>query len=154
MEDLTALRALVEEAAIRQAIARGGDVWEAGIVAAFHRLELQLRRKMDRFSGADEEAIRAYDQVHRAFHAAFFAGGVVSERLVALHCNLYDQAFRYRKTLHDKPYSPEQVLSVHRQLMEVVLSRDADAAVEALCAHLRSTRHATARFLARRSDAA
>jgi GntR family carbon starvation induced transcriptional regulator len=66
LEDLTDLRMLVDEAAIRQAIGRGGDAWEDGIVSAFHRLE----RQVGRFGSDDDEGIREYDAVHRQFHLA------------------------------------------------------------------------------------
>ncbi|MDO8248338.1 MAG: FCD domain-containing protein [Rhodoferax sp.] len=147
LEDLTALRSLVEEAAVRQAIARGDDAWEARIVAAFHRLDLQVSREMPSFSGADDVAIARYDAVHRSFHMAMYAG-VVSPRLTALHANLFDQAFRYRKTLHNQPLSGEEVLREHRHLMELVLGRQADAAVEALCAHLQLTKQSAQLFMA------
>lgn len=143
LEDLTALRSLVEEAAIRQAIARGDDAWEAGIVAAYHR----LNRQIGRFTTHNEEEMRQYDTVHRAFHTALYAN-VISPRLATLHANLFDQAFRYRKTLHQEPLTAHDILAEHKRLMDVVLSRDADAAVTALCGHLQLTRESTARFLA------
>lgn len=143
LEDLTGLRMLVEEAAIRQAIARGDDAWEAGIVAAFHRLE----RQVGRFATTSEAVIRQYDVVHRGFHTAFYAN-VISPRLAAMHGNLFDQAFRYRKTLHREPLTAQDILDEHRHLLDVVLSRDADAAVAALCGHLQLTRESTAHFLA------
>lgn len=146
LEDLTALRQLVEEAAIRQAIARGGDDWEAGIVAAFYRLE----RQAGRFASTDDRAIRDYDVVHRAFHRSFY-DQVVSPRLAQLHANLFDQAFRYRKTLHAVPIEPGEIVREHRHLMEVVLSRDADAAAAVLRAHLGLTRESTRQFLERTS---
>lgn len=145
IEDLTLLRELTEEAAVRQAIARGSDAWEAGIVAAFHRYELQVRRMGD-FSGFDDKAIRLYDAAHRDFHTSLYVG-VVSPRVAALHRNLFDQAYRYRKTLHSPPSSTKRAIAVHRDLMDRVLSRDPEAAVAALHAHLRTTRDATARAL-------
>lgn len=144
LEDLTHLRGLVEEAAVRQAIARGDDAWEAGIVTAFHHLE----RQVGRFGSADEDSIRRYDSVHRDFHLSLYAG-VASPRLNELHANLYDQAFRYRKLLHREPVSPRQVLSEHRALMKLVLSRDVAGAVTALLAHLQLTRNSARRHLQR-----
>lgn len=142
LEDLTALRCLVEEAAIRQAMARGGDAWEAGMVSAFHRLE----RAAGRFAGASDEMIRQYDAVHRSFHMAIYEQ-VVSPRLATLHANLFDQAFRYRKTLHSAPLSADDIVREHRHLMETVLSRDVEAAVTVLRNHLTLTRESTRHFL-------
>lgn len=142
LDDLTDLRMLVEEAAMRQAIERGGDAWEAGIVAAFHRLE----RQVGRFGSDDDAVIREYDAVHRSFHVALYAE-VASPRLVALQANLFDQAFRYRKLLHREPISARQVLAEHRALMKRVLARDVEGAVKAMCAHLQLTRGPARRHL-------
>ena len=141
LDDLTDLRMMIEEAALRQAIARGDDAWEAGIVAAFHRLE----RQVGRFGSGDEAAIRQYDAVHRSFHVALFAGA--APRLLALHANLFDQAFRYRKLLHREPISARQILAEHRTLMKLVLARDTAAAVKAVQAHLQLTRAPARRHL-------
>lgn len=101
---------------IRQAIARGDDAWEAGIVAAFHRLEKQALR----FGTSDDALIVQYDGMHRGFYAVRYAG-VVSPRLITLHANLFDQAFRYRKTLHRKTLSHDEIMRELRNLMEIVL---------------------------------
>ena len=148
LQDLTALRMMVEETALRQAIARGDDAWEAGIVAAFHRLEKQIGR----FGSDDDAVIAQYEVVHRAFHAALFAG-VVSARLAQIQASLFDQACRYRKTLHAEALPPEEVLREHRAVMLAVLSRDADHAVAHIRHHLRLTRKSTQHFLARAAGA-
>lgn len=140
LEDLTELRLVVEEAALRQSIAQGDDAWEAGIVAAFHRLERQIGRFADR----SDAAVRAYDVVHRDFHVALYAGAG-SPRLASLHTSLFDQAFRYRKVLHEEAIPPKAVLAEHRSLMKVVLSRDIKAAVAAVHRHLELTRTAARR---------
>jgi len=143
LDDLTDLRMLIEEAALRQAIERGDDAWEAGIVAAFHRLE----RQVGRFGSDDEAIVREYDAVHRQFHVALMAGA--APRLVALHAKLFDQAFRYRQLLHREPIAAHQILAEHRGLMKRVLARDADAAVKAVQAHLQLTRGPARRHLQR-----
>ena len=142
LDDLTDLRALIEEAAVRQAIARGDDSWESGIVAAFYRLE----REVGRFGSNDEVTVRRYDEVHREFHLSLYVGAV-APRLIELHANLYDQAFRYRAMLHREPISPADVLTEHRMLMARVLARDTDASVQALRSHLELTRTLARRHL-------
>jgi DNA-binding GntR family transcriptional regulator len=142
LDDLTDLRALIEEAAARQAITRGDDAWESGIVAAFHRLE----RQVGRFGSEDQATIRRYDAVHRDFHLSLFAGAA-APRLIELQANLYDQAFRYRALLHREPIPPAQILAEHRMLMTHVLSRDVEASVDALLAHLELTRTPARRHL-------
>jgi len=137
LEDLTELRLMVEAAAVKQAVARGGDAWETGLVAAFHTLELQIGR----FGRGDEVSIRRYDAAHRAFHVAMFEG-VVAPRLAALHANLFDQAYRYRKLLHEVDIKAAEVMREHRRLLQSLLARDEAAASAALCHHLTLTREA------------
>lgn len=144
LDDLTDLRSLIEEAALRQAMANGDDAWEAGIVAAFHRLE----RQAGRFSTQDEDVIREYDAVHRGFHLALYASAA-SPRLVALQANLFDQAYRYRTLLHQEPITPREVIAEHKRLMKLVLAREVEGAVKAMKAHLQLTRAPARRQLQR-----
>ena len=44
LEDLIEVRALIEEAAVRQTIANGGDKWEADVVSALHLVERHAAR--------------------------------------------------------------------------------------------------------------
>lgn len=149
MEDLTDLRLMIEAAAVKQAVARGDDAWEAGIVAALHRLEL----KIGRFGKGDEASIQHYDAAHREFHIALYAG-VVAPRLAALHASLFDHAYRYRKLLHHEPIAPHEVLEEHRRLMQLLIARDEAAASSALCHHLTLTRDAARRHFGAQSPAA
>ena len=142
LEDLTALRAMVEQAAVLQAIESGDDDWEAGIVSAFYRIE----KEAGRFSTTNDAVIKRFDAIHRAFHSALFAG--ISPRLAGLQANLFDQAFRYRKSLHRQNLSPDHLIAEHRQLMEAVLSRDPARAAAAVLGHLQLTPAATRHLLA------
>lgn len=143
LEDLTALRAMVEEAALVQAVTRGGDAWEVGIFSAFYRLEKEVERFA--FNTADIGQIKRYDAIHRAFHASLFAGS--SPRLASLQMNLFDQAFRYRKSLHQQHLPETHVVDEHRSLMNAVLSRDTARAVGAVLDHLQLTPAATRHLL-------
>jgi DNA-binding GntR family transcriptional regulator len=141
-QDLTELRLLVEAAALKQALQRGGDAWEAGIVAAFHQLEKQAGR----IQQADPAALRAYDRVHRAFHHALYAAA--SPRLLDLQGKLFDQAFRYRQFLHHEALSPRDVVDEHRALMQAVLARGPQPAEAAVRRHLGLTQGPAQRGLA------
>lgn len=142
LEDLTSLRAMVEQAAVLQAIETGDDDWEAGIISAFYRVE----KEAGRFSTTDNAVIKRFDAVHRAFHAALFAG--ISPRLAGLQANLFDQAFRYRKSLHQQNLSAVHLIAEHRQLMDAVLSREPARATAAVLGHLQLTPAATRHLLA------
>src|SRR5262245_43816804 len=67
-EDITRTRVLLETEALRQAIAVGDDVWEAGVLAAFHRLS-RAEEKL----GAFYEARQEWEGRNPAFHQALTA---------------------------------------------------------------------------------
>lgn len=138
MWDATETRILIECEALRRSIAQGDDDWEAGIVAAFHALDLQVRR---RASGgpADEELI-ALETRHHDFHRALI-GQCRSRRLLDLADQLYVETQRYRlPTLAGRnPVASRDVAKEHRQIMQAALARRADEATGLLGAHYRKT---------------
>ena len=79
-----------------------------------------------------------FDTLHKAFHRSLIAA-CGSERLLALHDDLYFQAYRYRRVMMSRFEDPQWLVKVHQELADLVISRDADAAVELLSRHLAST---------------
>ncbi len=140
LNDLTDLRLLLEAAAVKQALTHGDDVWEAGLVAAFHQLALFLKKQDTSYNTP------AYERIHRQFHVAMYSG-VVAPRLQALHSHLYDQAHRYRQAFTHDEVPPAKVLAEHKKLLTVFLSRDVDAATAQMCKHLELTRTAAKQHL-------
>jgi DNA-binding GntR family transcriptional regulator len=134
LQDLIDLRVAVETTALRHAQGRGGDRWEAGIISAFHMLE----RNVHRMFLAEAAEAHIYNAVHLEFHQALF-GGCISARMANLHLNLFNQAYRYRKSLRHVAPSPDAVLDEHRRLMEAVLSRDFERGSAAIAQHLTLT---------------
>ena len=130
LEDILATRAALETEAIRLSIANGDDRWEAGIVASLHRLVRLLER-----APRDARAVAGeLDEVHKAFHTALIAA-CGSARMLDLHSVLHDQGFRYRHKLVAS-FDPLAIAEEHRELADIVLSRDADTAVKAYRGHL------------------
>src|SRR4051812_24258716 len=73
IRDATETRILIECEALRRAMRDGDDDWEAGIVAAFHALNLQVERQ-SRLSGQVEAAdMFAMGERHHQFHHALIA---------------------------------------------------------------------------------
>ncbi|WP_018987707.1 GntR family transcriptional regulator, partial [Aromatoleum toluclasticum] len=68
-EDITRTRVLLETEALRQAIARGNEEWEAGLVGAFHRLSRAEQKLAEHDPGATED----WEKRNRAFHEALIA---------------------------------------------------------------------------------
>ncbi|OPF96667.1 HTH-type transcriptional repressor GlaR [Rhodopseudomonas palustris] len=132
--DITRMRTVIEREALRLAIDNGGDAWEAGIVAALHQMQRYVERNANDFrEGAPE-----FDRLHKAFHTSLLAA-CGSPRLLAAHSDLYDQAYRYRRVMMRSIESGRYFIAAHRELADLVLARDAEAAETKLDQHLRAT---------------
>ena len=134
LEDITRARTLIEAEALRRSMENGDDEWEAAIVACLHR----LRQKLLRDPETMREGTPEFDTLHKAFHRSLIAA-CGSERLLALHDDLYLQAYRYRRVMMSRFEDPQWFIRAQQELADQVLSRDAYAAVKLLSGHLAST---------------
>lgn len=134
LEDITRTRTLIEVEALRLSMARGDDLWEAGIVASLHRIRHFTARDAGRF----REGVGDFDAVHKAFHTALIAA-CGSQRLLDLHSALYDQAYRYRRVMMARFERPSELDDEHQILADLTLARDAARATAKLADHLSST---------------
>ncbi|HEX6957777.1 MAG TPA: FCD domain-containing protein [Ferrovibrio sp.] len=136
LADITLARQVVETAALKLALERGDDAWEADILAAYHRLD----RYVARLEGKPVENLAEFSGLHKAFHVALIAA-CRSPRLLEEQSRLYDQAERYRHGMMQN-YLVAQgigIMDEHRQLMDLVLARQSDAACAMLHRHLGHT---------------
>jgi len=134
LEDLVQTREFIEAQALRLAMERGDDRWEADILAALHRLEkFSAARGLKAF----EKSPADYDELHKSFHIALIRA-CGSPRLLQIHEALYDQTFRYRSFLMSKESRLHTVDDEHAKIADLVIRRKADAACAAQKAHLRS----------------
>jgi len=137
LRDIMRLRAELDALALRDAIAHGDDEWEAGIVAAFHRLS----KAPIPVPGEDSADFEQWDRLHAAFHVALIAA-CQSPWLLHMRRLLEDQSTRYRRLRHraDTPNAIKRdVPGEHRQIMDAVLARDAEQAIALLRAHFGRT---------------
>lgn len=134
LTDITAVRTLIEAEALRKSIRDGGDEWEAGILSSLYR----LRRAVERNPRMIREGTAEFDQLHRGFHRALLSA-CGSERLLAMHDDLYLQAYRYRRVMMRQAHDPVEFIDVHQELAEIVLARRSREAVKKLTAHLETT---------------
>ena len=147
-EDITRTRILLETQALRQSIALGGDDWEAGVVAAFHRLS-RAEQKLGEHDGYAQAAGEDWEKRNRGFHDALIAAS--PSRWIRHFQNiLYQQSERYRRiSLFRKPV-PRDVHAEHQALFDATLARDAERATAILTEHilrtLESVRHMPAEF--------
>jgi DNA-binding GntR family transcriptional regulator len=136
LADLTRTRIEIECFAIRDAIAHGDTEWEVRIVAEFHRLARQPSRDAN-----DARRISpAYKEQHRRFHDALIAGSV-SEWMKRFHATMHHHSERYRELIvSSNPHGHiRDILGEHRAIMEAVLARDAERAVQLVGRHIADT---------------
>lgn len=140
MEDAIETRILIESDALRRSIDRGGDAWEAEILAAHHELTKQARRIPETDADTRDTALVELERRHRRLHHALIAA-CGSPRLLALAETLYMETERYRVTALTQAAETgvRNVQEEHRTLVDAVLARDADAAVALLAKHFRDT---------------
>jgi DNA-binding GntR family transcriptional regulator len=119
--DITKTRAWVESVALRAAIVAGDRNWEAEILAAIHRLE-GYSPKAGESPGDD------WFRENRFFHDAL-TSACNSAHIMAYRAHLYDLSDRYRRLSAQVETSERDLDAEHRQIMDAVLARDADAAI-------------------------
>jgi DNA-binding GntR family transcriptional regulator len=131
--DIAIARIAVETTALRMAILKGDDRWEAGVVGAMHRY-----RKLSATAFADEAHLVSWEESHDALHAALI-GACGSMRLLALQSRYQEQHLRYRRLIVIPEVSGDAHISEHERLVELALARDANAAVDAIEHHMMIT---------------
>ena len=132
LQEVIALRTLLEPYALRQSIEQGDVKWEESLVAVFHRLT-RIEQK-DGFV----PFLTEWEQAHREFHLCL-VGGCDMPMLQQICAQLHDQADRYRRLyLSNKP-PQRNVAGEHAQIVEAVLARDQDRACNLLLKHTRET---------------
>ena len=132
LEDLTDLRCEIEAIALRRSLKRGDAEWEAGVLAAAHRL-----RRTTMTTATDRSLTPEWVARHAAFHAAL-VGACGSRRLLTLHTQLYQQSERYRGlSMHVE--TVRDVQKEHQALVDAALDRDVDLLIGLTLSHFRET---------------
>lgn len=135
LQDLTDARLALEGLVLRRAIEEGDVAWESRLVAAHHTLERTS------IQGTDDPELFNEDWTvaHAAFHGALLEG-CTNVRLRTMASTLRDSAELYRrwsKRAGDR--AGRDIPAEHRAILDAVLARDADRAVELLTAHIGRT---------------
>jgi GntR family transcriptional regulator, carbon starvation induced regulator len=127
LEELTRTRCWISEIAIRESIKNGGSEWEEGIVVAYHRMSRTVRYLPGNKYNSE------WEPLHRAFHISLISA-CKSQPLLQFFDQLFDSADRYR-FLWRPGADRENAVDPHREIMDAMISRDADRAVERLNRH-------------------
>ena len=142
LEDITELRVDIERKALTQSIQRGGDSWEAGIVAALHMLA-KLEPEVSQTRSRNREV---WEERHHCFHDALVAA-CPSPWLLRFRQVLFVQSQRYRALSMLQSQKPGRV-DDHRTLVELTLARDVPRATAAMESHIRRTAENVRHWLA------
>jgi DNA-binding GntR family transcriptional regulator len=134
LDDLTALRSLVECSAIRTSVEQGSLGWETELVAAHHRL---ARTPMTRPDGPDE-LTPEWMQAHNDFHAATMSA-CGNRRMIALTAALSESAAIYRHWSRVYDHGSRDIADEHRAIFEAALARDAELTGRLHAGHIRRT---------------
>jgi len=129
LEDITATRIRLESMALRDAVAFGDDDWEAGILAAHHRLARRPRT-------ADKLVDETWEQLHRRFHFALIEA-CRSPWLLSFIDTLYDQFDRYRRLAVRESGRHPKIANIHGELVDAVLAKNIARACSLLDSHIR-----------------
>ncbi|MDP6967985.1 MAG: DNA-binding transcriptional regulator CsiR [Gammaproteobacteria bacterium] len=131
MLDIYDARAHLEALCVELAIVRGDDAWEAGIIAAAHRLQANAGLLM---AGNMQD----WEQLHQAFHLSIVAG-CGSQQLLQARWALYEKASRYRNLWlrHNAGHAAFDVnQKEHEDLVQYLLQRDVVKATRLIKSHL------------------
>ncbi|MBS99925.1 MAG: GntR family transcriptional regulator [Oceanospirillaceae bacterium] len=133
LRDIYFARAQLEALITELAVQKGGDSWEAGIIAAAHTLSRVTEIH------APEEMLTLWDSRHKAFHLAI-ASGCGSPKLLELRETMLDQAERYRQLwLREMVFSSEALerkREEHRVLVDKLLSGKSTEARQEMFEHM------------------
>lgn len=132
--DIAEMRKMLEVMALQHSIEKGDDEWEAGIVAAYHRLS-KVEERLD--TNADEVADEWADQ-NQAFHNALIAA-CGNKWLLNFRKMLHDQSNRYlRLAVTDRTVSRD-VHAEHEAIYKATLDRDTKAVSGLIAQHIDRT---------------
>ncbi|MDP8990429.1 MAG: FCD domain-containing protein [Acidobacteriota bacterium] len=132
MIDLAHTRSELEAIAVRMAIERGDDHWEANLLARFH--ELSKRSPTLEDGSRDPEWELRHEAFHRAIHT-----GCGSPWITSLCGLLFDRSRRYRRLSVLFDGLGRNVAAEHEAILRAVMDRDAPKAVDLLRDHLNLT---------------
>lgn len=131
--DLTQTRCEIEALAVSWSIAHGNDEWEAGLLAATHRL-----LKLEKLAPDGHSIAPGWAERHAAFHQALVAG-CPNRVLLQTRALLSDRAERYRHLSVRYLREPRDDRSEHQAMAQAALSRDTARCVELARRHVAIT---------------
>ncbi|MBN9411119.1 MAG: GntR family transcriptional regulator [Burkholderiales bacterium] len=137
LDELTRTRSWLYALALRESVAHGDAAWEEALVLAFHRLS-RAPRYLDDTGEGEPVPNPQWEAAHRAFHLQMIAA-CRSQLLVGYCAQLFDAADRYRHLSRVSKLRRRQRGDEHREVLDLVIARDADGACALLEKHFSRT---------------
>jgi GntR family transcriptional regulator, carbon starvation induced regulator len=131
--DVTRMRATLEIAALRLALASGDRDWEATIVAAEHKL-----RGCPKLDG--KRIAEQWYVCNRAFHDALVAAAK-SQQLMAFRSKIHDFSDRYQRLAGQAGFPGRDIDVEHSEIMQRALKRDVKGIAVLIVEHFVTTAH-------------
>jgi DNA-binding GntR family transcriptional regulator len=133
-DELLTTRIWLEERALRESIQKGQVAWEEAIVLAhFHLSRTSISLEPDRLLKQDDWETR-----HKIFHRSLI--DACGSKLLLRFCDqMYDLNIRYRRVASPPRDEERNIHAEHAAIVEAVLARSEDLAVQLLMDHYRQT---------------
>lgn len=127
-EEILMLRCMLEDRALRAALARADTGWDEQLVLCHHHMKQASKRNPE-----------AFEVAHKAFHMALLSNADLP--MLERYCaQLYDLNIRYRHlAAGGARYGERSIEAEHQAILDACLDRDADGACDALIEHYRRT---------------
>lgn len=122
-EDLNTARTAIEKEALRLSIAKGGQDWEARVVAAAYI----MAKEDEALTKAEGELPDSWERANAEFHAALVSA-CGSAWLLRIRSGLHDLCERYRRASVYLKMGARDLKTEHASIAEAVLARDAERA--------------------------
>lgn len=129
LQDVAAMRLLLETHALPLSFAAGDLEWESRVVAAHYKLAV-LERRMLAGETAEMELWKRYD---REFHQILIEA-CGSQTLLDLYAGVFDQYLRYQMVA--VVFRGEVAAKEHKLLLDCALTRNAERACQLLSLHV------------------
>lgn len=129
LQEIAAMRQLLECDALRRSFGAGDVEWEGRVVAAHHKLAT-LEKRMAAGDRSEEEVLRRYDW---EFHNALISA-CGSRVLLEMHAGIYEKYLRY--LMLASVFRGEPVVAEHRNLLNCALERDWRSAQATTITHI------------------
>ncbi len=131
LQEIAALRLLLETHALSQSMADGDTEWEARVVSAHYK----LTRMEDVITSSDADSAQDWKRYDREFHQSLISA-CGSNLLMETHSNVFDKYLRYQMVAQS--YRGNVASAEHQQLLDAALARDEKTAKKVLTMHIHS----------------